>query len=129
MGKIDKMRAATMRRRLGKASNLIDDDQYLPLYRNRQINYKSEFEYSVDLSKTKRNPSAWLAKIWSSKMVGKTVAIMRKMMNLAKCKALALLRESRSAADNQRAAAEMNPSGRIRYEQMRQAMLSGAFKT
>ena len=57
---IDERRVQKMQQRLGKATKLITDDRYLPMFRNRQINYAREFDYSIKLSKSKRNPRVYL---------------------------------------------------------------------
>lgn len=40
-----------MRERLGKACDLIDNEQWLGVFRNRQINYEKEFNQSVKMVK------------------------------------------------------------------------------
>ena len=57
---IDERRVQKMQQRLGKATKLITDDNYLPMFRNRQINYAREFDYSIKLAKRKRNPRKYL---------------------------------------------------------------------
>ena len=73
-------RIVTLRNRLGKASELIVDDDYLPMFRNRQIRFKKEFEESVKLAKKKRNPEHYFASIWSCKALKKTLEMIRKMI-------------------------------------------------
>lgn len=86
---IDERRAQKMRQRLGKSTKLIADDAYLPMFRNRQIRYEKEFDYSVRLAKRKRNPRKYFAFIWSSKNLAKTVDWLRKLIAQAKAKAAA----------------------------------------
>ena len=124
MGKVDNRRAATMRKRLGDASPLVENDQYLPMFRNRQINYQNEFDFSVAEAAKKRNPSAWFAKVWRVEAVAKTVIILRKMMNSVKCKAIELARKAKTLADSRRAIKETSPSGRQKYEEMRRFVLN-----
>ena len=73
-------RIVTLRNRLGKASNLIKNDDYLPMFRNRQIRFKKEFEESVKLAKKKNNPEHYFASIWSCKALKKTLEMIRKMI-------------------------------------------------
>lgn len=73
-------RIVTLRNRLGKASDLIENDDYLPMFRNRQIHFKKEFEESVKLAKKKNNPEHYFASIWSSKALKKTLEMIRKMI-------------------------------------------------
>jgi hypothetical protein len=74
-------RVKTLRKRLGAASDLIKDDAYLPLFRNRQIRYPKEFEESIVQAQRKEHPDRWFAKVWSCantfdslKMLAKYVA-------------------------------------------------------
>ena len=73
-------RIVTLRNRLGKASDLIKNDDYLPMFRNRQIHFKKEFEESVKLAKKKRNPEHYFASIWSCKALKKTLEMIRRMI-------------------------------------------------
>ena len=73
-------RIVTLRNRLGKASDLIKNDDFLPMFRNRQIHFKKEFEESVKLAKKKRNPEHYFASIWSCKSLEKTLEMIRKMI-------------------------------------------------
>lgn len=73
-------RIVTLRNRLGKASDLIKNDEFLPMFRNRQIHFKKEFEESVKLAKKKRNPEHYFASIWSCKALEKTLEMIRKMI-------------------------------------------------
>lgn len=84
---VDKRRIKKMQQQLGKATKLITDDRYLPMFRNRQLNYTKEFEYSVKLAKRKRDPRKYFAFIWSSKNLAKTVDWLRKLIARAKAKA------------------------------------------
>ena len=84
---IDERRVQKMQQRLGKATKLITDDNYLPMFRKRQINYAREFDYSIKLAKRKRNPRKYFAFIWSNKNLAKTVDWQRKLMAKAKAKA------------------------------------------
>ncbi len=73
-------RIETLRNRLGKASDLVENDEYLPMFRNRQIHFKKEFEESIKLAKKKRNPEHYFASIWSCKALKKTLEMIRKMI-------------------------------------------------
>lgn len=84
---IDERRIQKMQQRLGKATKLITDDRYLPMFRNRQINYAKEFDYSIKLANRKRNPRKYFAFIWSSANLAKTVDWLRKLIAQAKAKA------------------------------------------
>ena len=84
---IDERRIQKMQQRLGKATKLITDDRYLPMFRNRQINYAKEFDYSIKLANRKRNPRKYFAFIWSSANLAKTVDCLRKLIAQAKAKA------------------------------------------
>lgn len=73
-------RIVTLRNHLGKASDLIENDEFLPMFRNRQIHFKKEFEESVKLAKKKRNPEHYFASIWSCKSLKKTLEMIRRMI-------------------------------------------------
>lgn len=81
---IDERRIEKMQKKLGKATKLISDEKYLPMFRNRQINYEKEFEFSVKLAKKKRDPRKYFAFIWSRKNLSKTVDWLRKLIAQAK---------------------------------------------
>lgn len=73
-------RIITLRKRLGKASKLIKDDNFLPMFRNRQIRFQKEFEESVKIASKKRNPEHFFASIWSFKNIEKTLKMMRSII-------------------------------------------------
>ncbi len=73
-------RIVTLRNHLGKASDLIENDDFLPMFRNRQIHFKKEFEESIKLAKKKRNPEHYFASIWSCKALKKTLEMIRRMI-------------------------------------------------
>ena len=80
MYKLDAARVRTMRAKLGRASELIKNDQYLPMFRNRQINYPKEFEESVTQAMGKANPSHWLASIWAKSKIKATLTMLGKYL-------------------------------------------------
>lgn len=81
---VDKKRAKTMRNALGKnASDIIKEDKYLPFFRSRQKKYPKEFEESVKLAKTKRNPYRYLSKIWAFRNIEKTLLFIGKILKLS----------------------------------------------
>lgn len=93
MYKLDTKRVKTMRTRLGDASALIKNDNYLPFFRSRQIKYPDEFKESVEQAKRKHNPSHWLASIWAGSKVAATVKMLKGYIN-RKLVALADRREA-----------------------------------
>jgi hypothetical protein len=116
---VDKNRATTMRRRLGEASKLILSDQFLPMFRNRQINYPDEFEFSVAEAARKRAPSNWLSAIWKPAAIKQTLATIRKMMNLAKAKICEARNRAQIIAREKDIRANFNAAGRAKYEELR----------
>lgn len=84
---VDERRVRKMKQRLGRATKLIADSAYLPMFRNRQINYAKEFDYSIKLAKRKRNPRKYFAFIWSRANLTKTVDWLRKLIAQAKARA------------------------------------------
>lgn len=115
-----------MRQRLGDASALIESDQYLPLYRNRQIHHPELFAFSIKLAKRKDKPSRYFAALWSSKNLAKTVDWLQKLINLAASKAREVAHAAKKATETVREAAALNREGRRRLEKMKQKILQQA---
>ena len=115
---VDQKRILTMREVLGEASALVNNDKYLPLFRNRQKNYAKEFKQAVKLSRSKMNPGRWFASIWSAKNTKKTLEILRAYIN-RKVAAQAKKREqSRKNFERGSIASNVNEAGRDKYHQM-----------
>ena len=111
-------RIETLRNRLGKASDLIKNDDFLPMFRNRQIHFKKEFEESVKLAKKKNNPEHYFASIWSCKSLKKTLEMIRRMIYRAIEKAReyqANIERIKQGADVK---ANFNPEGRAKLTTM-----------
>ena len=115
---IDERRVQKMQQRLGKATKLITDDRYLPMFRNRQINYAREFDYSIKLAKRKRNPRKYFAFIWSSANLAKTVDWLRKLIAQAKAKAA---EERHKQKMQEQAALPLNITGLEKLAQMKRS--------
>lgn len=111
-------RIITLRNRLGKASDLVKNNEYLPMFRNRQIRFKKEFEESIKIAKKKRNPEHYFASIWSCKSLEKTLEMIRKMIYRAIEKA----REYRANIERVKQEADVkanfNPEGRAKLAEM-----------
>ena len=107
-------RIVTLRNRLGKASDLIKNDEFLPMFRNRQIRFKKEFEESIKLAKKKNNPEHYFASIWSCKSLKKTLEMLRRVIYRAIEKA----REYQAYIERVKAGEDIknnyNPDGRAR---------------
>lgn len=106
--KVDTKRAKTMRQRLGEASDLIESDQYLPMYRNRQMHYPELFEFSIKLAKRgdKKNAAHYFASLWGGKNLAKSIEWLGKLMNIAKSKAAEMIRETKQRWEDSRAERE-----------------------
>jgi hypothetical protein len=95
-----------MRKSLGAKFNKLNiDDQYLPKYRNRQINYPKEFAESLEQAKKKHHPEIWLSVVWAKDNIGKTLRFMRnylksKLSKLAESEALWRKRDGRGPTDD-----------------------------
>ncbi len=80
-------RNATMKKWLGKACDLIDDEQWLGVFRNRQINYGKEFDQSVKMVKSMKKAGKikdakhYFAKIWKKENIERTLKIVREFLN------------------------------------------------
>lgn len=84
--------------RLGSAIELIDNTNFAPMFRNRQINYPELFEYSEKLARRKKNPKAYFAKMWGKKQLSRTVKWLTKLVNQAKTSAVVELHKKREQA-------------------------------
>ena len=107
-------RIVTLRNRLGKASDLIKNDDYLPMFRNRQIHFKKEFEESIKLAKKKRNPEYYFASIWSCKSLEKTLEMIRRMIYRAIEKAREYQANIERIKQEADVKANFNPEGRAK---------------
>ncbi len=115
---VDNKRITTMRKRLGKASELIKDDAYLPMFRNRQKKYKQEFDESVEVAKTKRDPERYLASVWSLKNLEQSLLWMRSRIARAINELARQRQEKKQRKMEERARRDMNYSGRAKMSQM-----------
>lgn len=81
---LNNKRVLVLKTRLGKrATKLIEDDKFLPMFRNRQIKYQREFEESVKIAEKKRNPKHFFASIWACKNIEKTLKMIRSIIQRA----------------------------------------------
>jgi hypothetical protein len=113
-------RISVMRARLGvRASKLIKDDKFLPMFRNRQIRYKKEFEESVKIANKKQNPEHFFAKIWSCENVEKTLKMMRSIIYRAIEKARELQESIKRIKTEQDIQANINPIGLAQFAKMK----------
>ena len=105
-------RISVMRVRLGvRASKLIKDDKFLPMFRNRQIKYQREFEESVKIAEKKRNPEHFFARIWSCENIEKTLKMMRSIIYRAIEKARELQESIKRIKTEQSIKRNLNPVG------------------
>lgn len=111
-------RIVTLRNRLGKASDLVKNDEYLPMFRNRQIHFKKEFEESVKLAKKKNNPEHYFASIWSCKSLEKTLKMIRRMIYCAIEKAREYQANIERIKQEADVKANFNPEGRAKLAEM-----------
>lgn len=111
-------RIVTLRNRLGKASDLVENDDFLPMFRNRQIHFKKEFEESVKLAKKKRNPEHYFASIWSCKSLKKTLEMIRRMIYRAIEKAREYQANIERIKQEADVKANFNPEGRAKLAEI-----------
>nr|DAX33195.1 MAG TPA: hypothetical protein [Caudoviricetes sp.] len=117
---LDNKRISVMRARLGaRASRLIKDDNFLPMYRNRQIKYQREFEESVKIAEKKRNPEHFFAKIWSCENIEKTLKLIRSVIYRAIEKARELQESIKRIKTEQDIQANINPIGLAQFAKMK----------
>lgn len=117
---LDNKRISVMRKRLGvRASKLIKDDKFLPMFRNRQIKYQREFEESVKIAEKKRNPEHFFAKIWSCENIEKTLKLIRSVIYRAIEKARELQESIKRIKTEQDIQANINPIGLAQFAKMK----------
>ena len=112
----------TLRKRLGKASKLIRDDNFLPMFRNRQIRFQKEFEESVKIASRKRNPEHFFASIWSCKNIEKTLKMMRSIIYRAIEKVRGLQESIKRIKTEQSIKNNINPIGLAKIARMKQGL-------
>lgn len=109
-----------MRVRLGvRASRLIKDDKFLPMFRNRQIKYQREFEESVKIAEKKRNPEHFFASIWACKNIEKTLKLIRSVIYRAIEKVRELQESIKRIKTEQDIQANINPIGLAQFAKMK----------
>lgn len=117
---LDNKRISVMRARLGAcASKLIKDDRFLPMFRNRQIRYKKEFEESVKIANKKRNPEHFFAKIWACENIEKTLKMMRSIIYCAIEKARELQESIKRIKTKHDIQENINPIGLAQFAKMK----------
>lgn len=118
-------RNQTMRERLGKACDLIDNDQFLGVFRNRQINYEKEFDQSVKMVKSMKkagkikNASHYFAKIWKKENINKTLKIVREFLNRQVAKLAEKREQQRQNGKFNKAQRVFNNEGYAKFQQMK----------
>lgn len=116
---MDEKRIITLRKRLGKASKLIRDDNFLPMFRNRQIRFQKEFEESVKIASRKRNPEHFFAVIWACRNVEDTLRMMRSIIYRAIEKARELQESIKRIKTEQSIKRNLNPAGHKELSKMK----------
>lgn len=114
---------STLKERLGDAVDLIDGDQYLPMFRSRQIKYPELFDFSVKLAKSKtlRNRKYYFAWIWAKKRLSNTIAILQKMLNIAKNKIAQIVRNKKQLEHEQSVIKNQNDKGLSRLNELKRS--------
>ena len=118
-------RITTMRARLGKACDLIDNDQFLGVFRNRQINYEKEFNQSVKMVKSMeksgkiKNASHYFAKIWKKENINKTLKIVREFLNRQVAKLAEKREQQRQNEESNKVQRVFNSEGYAKFQQMK----------
>lgn len=111
-----------MRERLGKACDLIDNDQFLGVFRNRQINYEKEFNQSAKMVKSMKkagkikNAKHYFAKIWKKENINKTLKIVREFLNRQVSKLAEKRERQRQNEEYNKAQQVFNSEGYARFQ-------------
>lgn len=115
-------RNETMKKWLGKACDLIDDEQWLGVFRNRQINYKKEFDQSVKMVKSMKkagkikNAKHYFAKIWKKENIERTLKIVREFLNRQVSKLANQREQARRNYEYEKIAQSRNEAGLKRLD-------------
>lgn len=118
-------RVKTMRERLGKACDLIDNEQFLGVFRNRQINYEKEFNQSIKMVKSMKkagkinNASHYFAKIWKKENIVKTLKIVREFLNRQVSKLAEKREQRRQNEEYNKVQQAFNSEGYARLQAMK----------
>ena len=115
-------RVKTLRKRLGKASDLITNDAYLPMFRNRQIRYPKEFEESLIQAARKKDPKRWLAKVWSCQNMITSVKMLAKYVARRVAKRAKEIHDAKVSKQMQR----LNPAGLLKLAELKKQRKSTA---
>lgn len=116
------LRVKTLRKRLGKASDLITNDAYLPMFRNRQIRYPKEFEESLIQAARKKDPKRWLAKVWSCENMITSVKMLAKYVARRVAKRAKEIHDAKVTKQMQR----LNPAGLLKLAELKKQRKSTA---
>lgn len=118
-------RIKTMRERLGKACDLIDNEQWFGVFRNRQINYEKEFNQSVKMVKSMKksgrikNASHYFASIWKKENISKTLKIIREFLNRQLAKLAEKREQKKQNERNEIISNSFNNSGYLKFQAMK----------
>lgn len=118
-------RNATMKERLGKAYDLIDNEQFLGVFRNRQVNYEKEFNQSVKMVKSMKkagkikNAKHYFAKIWKKENIKRTLKIVREFLNRQASKLAEKREQQRQNEEYEKAQQVFNSEGYARFQAMK----------
>ena len=115
-------RVKTLRKRLGKASDLITNDAYLPMFRNRLIRYPKEFEESLIQAARKKDPKRWLAKVWSCENMIASVKMLAKYVARRVAKRAKEIHDAKVTKQMQR----LNPAGLLKLAELKKQRKSTA---
>ena len=108
-------RVKTLRKRLAKASDLITNDAYLPMFRNRPIRYPKEFEESLIQAARKKHPDRWLAKVWSCENMIASVKMLAKYIARRIAKHAKEVHDAKVAKQLKR----INPAGLLKLTEIK----------
>lgn len=120
-----KKRNVTMKERLGKACDLIDNDQFLGVFRNRQINYEKEFNQSVRMVKSMKkagkikDASHYFAKIWKKENIERTLKIVREFLNRQISRLAEKREQKRQNEEHNKVQQAFNSEGYARFQAMK----------
>ena len=125
----------TLKLKLGdEALSLIDNNNYLPLFRKWQKQEPKLFAQSVKMVKNMkkqgkvRNIQKYFASIWSNKNANKTLDIIRGFLARVKSKLAEKREDKRKNEEINQFERDFNGAGYTRFQQMKRLRLANKFQ-
>ena len=121
-------RKSSMLESLGKVAKLVDNYNFLPMFRNRQILHPKEFNLSARIAKTKKLSSHYFAKMWSPKNLERTLTWLRSILARKQSEAAKARQSAEDMARSEAEESNINYDGLARLNLLRESRLTGTLR-